>query len=130
MIEEFRYPEFRTPLTTHGTIDESQLPLIRVNNLLIRPYNTSNKTESGLLLARSVTPPPIWGHVLALHPALHAYTYPTVLVPGDFVLYHRHAEEVVTTVLAQEGEEKLDVCIIHIDSVQAILRPTPAPMRT
>lgn len=129
MFDDYEFPEFRVPSVSHGSLAGTKLPLVRVNRLLVRPYQPKNQTDSGLYVARSVNAPAIWAHVLAYHDALLNYLQPQVVVPGDLILFHRLSDEEVMQVMGSDGE-KLSISVIHVDSIQAIVRPPLVPMRT
>ena len=129
---QFQFPPFREFNVRHECLEGVKLPLGRVNTLLIRPYKSAGFTESGIYIERKSGRPSIWGHVLALHESLTAYSYPIRLSPGDHILYSRYAEEELFTVKSldpiMEGET-LPVCILHVEAIQCVFRPNLVEMR-
>lgn len=111
----YEYPAFSDPVVRHESVATLTLPRIRENCLLVRLYRPEGFTRSGLFVEPKKGPP-IWAHILAFHPYVHRYTH-QFLTPGDMVLFHRYADDVILKV----GE--LTLSIIHIKSVQALFSP-------
>lgn len=98
-------------------------------NILIRTHSPEGKTPGGLYVEKNHKWAKIWGWVLAIRND-DMQIDPTIRA-GSMVIFKRYAEETLAYDDPQTEQwlgHKLDVCLIHIDSLECVFDPPLVPL--